>query len=171
MTEIEKVQSYFAWTHTHAVYPGTGTLAGLEYTRLGLFEETGEVAGHAKRVLRDDSGVVTAERRERILCELGDVAWYVSESLRCGDMEIGLEAIAHNVSAFKDGPAWPMPLSECVSLLNVRAAEFSREGVLFWIHLIAESLGSTIGEVLEINRDKLDARAASGTLHGEGDDR
>ena len=45
------------------------------------------MAEHAKKVIRDDGGLVTAERREAMAKELGDVLWYVSQVAS----ELGLE--------------------------------------------------------------------------------
>ena len=49
------------------------------YPTLGLASEAGEVAGKVKKIMRDDSGVVSDEKREDIKSELGDVLWYVSQ--------------------------------------------------------------------------------------------
>jgi NTP pyrophosphatase (non-canonical NTP hydrolase) len=59
-----------------AIYPAAGK--DLNYPALGLMSEAGEVAGEAKRVLRDDGGKLTKERRAAIAKELGDVLWYVA---------------------------------------------------------------------------------------------
>ena len=40
--------------------------------------ESGEVAEHAKKVLRDDFGFITEQHKEKIKYELGDVLWYVA---------------------------------------------------------------------------------------------
>jgi len=53
--------------------------AGLLYPVLGLQSEAGEVAGVVKRILRDDDGEFSVERRDALLLELGDVLWYVAE--------------------------------------------------------------------------------------------
>lgn len=63
---------------TTAFYPGRGTLAGLNYTTLGLSGEAGEIPNKVKKIFRDDNGVLTQERKEAIRAELGDVLWYAA---------------------------------------------------------------------------------------------
>jgi NTP pyrophosphatase (non-canonical NTP hydrolase) len=62
-----------------AVYPGRGTDAGLQYVALGLCGEAGEVAEKVKKIMRDDGGVMSEEKRQAIAKELSDVAWYLAE--------------------------------------------------------------------------------------------
>jgi NTP pyrophosphatase (non-canonical NTP hydrolase) len=61
-----------------AVYPfaGLGDPQALMYVGLGLAGESGEVANQIKKVARDNGGLVTPDRRDKITDELGDVAWY-----------------------------------------------------------------------------------------------
>lgn len=59
-----------------AEYPREAWLA---YPALGLAGEAGEVAEHAKKAIRDDSGKVSDERRAAMSKELGDVLWYVAQ--------------------------------------------------------------------------------------------
>ncbi len=66
--------------------------AWLSYPALGLAGEAGEVAEHAKKAIRDDGGEVTAERREAIAKELGDVLWYVTQL--ASELELELDEIA-----------------------------------------------------------------------------
>ena len=57
-----------------AMLPATETT----YFALGLAGEAGEVADQAKRIIRDDGGELTEDRRHKILLELGDVLWYLT---------------------------------------------------------------------------------------------
>lgn len=73
-----------------AIYPGKGSTTGLLYVGLGL-GEAGEVQGKIKKILRDDAGEITEEKRQAIARELGDVLWYASQiceelGLRLGDI-------------------------------------------------------------------------------------
>lgn len=52
---------------------------GWLYPAIGLANESGELLGKAKRVWRDNSGVLSNTRRVEIATELADVLWYVAE--------------------------------------------------------------------------------------------
>ncbi|MBJ7329473.1 MAG: nucleoside triphosphate pyrophosphohydrolase family protein [Solirubrobacteraceae bacterium] len=73
-----------------AVYPDAGD--NLLYPTLGLCGEAGEVAEKVKKMLRDDAGVLSDERRAAISKELGDVLWYVAQVAT--EAGLDLEAIA-----------------------------------------------------------------------------
>ena len=60
---------------------------------MGLSGETGEVSEKFKKMYRDNNGVMTAEFKEEVKKELGDVLWYVSSIAH----ELGMELsdVAH----------------------------------------------------------------------------
>lgn len=60
-----------------AVYPGIGK--NFIYPTLGLTGEAGEVSDKIKKVIRDDKGKISNEKREEIKKELGDVMWYLAQ--------------------------------------------------------------------------------------------
>ena len=74
-----------------AIYPAE---RGVEYVALGLASEAGEVAGKAKKQIRDGanwSGEQREEHRQTMSDELGDVQWYVAEMAK--NLNITLEEL------------------------------------------------------------------------------
>lgn len=67
-------EEYAKQAHVSARYPDQGK--NIYYPTLGLAGEAGEVADKVKKIMRDDGGTLTPERREAIIKELGDVLWY-----------------------------------------------------------------------------------------------
>lgn len=85
---------------TTAVYP-TDHMQGIYYTGLGLVNEAGEVAGKIKKMIRDDGATLTAERREMIAAEIGDVLWYCAALAH--ELGLQLEEIAQsNIAKLED---------------------------------------------------------------------
>lgn len=79
LLDIKAINEYQKIAVTTAVYPekGTGSVMALAYVGLGL-GEAGEVQGKIKKVLRDDNGVVSDEKKKEIGKELGDILWYAA---------------------------------------------------------------------------------------------
>jgi NTP pyrophosphatase (non-canonical NTP hydrolase) len=71
------ISEYQELSRRTATYPGAGD--NIVYPTLGLAGEAGEVAEKVKKLLRDDDGVMSRERRDALAGELGDVLWYVAQ--------------------------------------------------------------------------------------------
>jgi NTP pyrophosphatase (non-canonical NTP hydrolase) len=84
------ISDYQLRSRATAVYPGVGE--NLLYPTLGLCGEAGEVAEKIKKMIRDDAGALTDERRAALSKELGDVLWYLAQIATEADLE--LDAIA-----------------------------------------------------------------------------
>ncbi|MCD6728117.1 MAG: nucleoside triphosphate pyrophosphohydrolase family protein [Solirubrobacteraceae bacterium] len=76
-----------------AVYPGAGE--NLLYPTLGLCGEAGEVAEKVKKMVRDDGGVLSDERRAALAGELGDVLWYAAQVATEAGLDLGAVAEAN----------------------------------------------------------------------------
>ncbi len=82
---------YQGWATSGAIYPGRGSLIGVAYCALKLNGEAGEVAEKIGKAWRDYDGVITPERREAVMLELGDVLWYVANL--ASELSIPLEQV------------------------------------------------------------------------------
>lgn len=163
-------QEYLEFTRTTAARQ-TSSISDWDwarYVRLGLISEIGEVAGQVKRFIRDDGGVLTDERREKLLDELGDVLWYWAQwSDGMGEyMTAGWPVYHHSYEQWS--------LDRCVTAATIMGTEILEDPRYFVVEqaaIIATMLGSSLEEVVDRNVAKLQGRVAAGTIHGEGDDR
>ena len=62
------------------------------YPTLGLVNEAGEVAGKIKKIFRDKGGKISADDREALKYELGDVLWYLTQI--CTELDLTLQEVA-----------------------------------------------------------------------------
>jgi NTP pyrophosphatase (non-canonical NTP hydrolase) len=81
--------TYQEQARTTAVYPES---AKYIYPTLGLCGEAGEVAEKVKKVIRDNGGVFTEEKKREIVKEIGDVLWYIAALL--GDLGVTMDESA-----------------------------------------------------------------------------
>ncbi len=82
-----RLSDYQERSRVTAVYPDAG--ANLLYPTLGLCGEAGEVAEKVKKMVRDDGGVLSQERRAALAGELGDVLWYVAQLATEAGLDLG----------------------------------------------------------------------------------
>jgi NTP pyrophosphatase (non-canonical NTP hydrolase) len=82
-----------------AGYPAIGH--PVIYPTLGLVNEAGEVAGKIKKVFRDKGGEISAETREALRAELGDVLWYLAQVAT--ELNLSFDEIAeYNIAKLYD---------------------------------------------------------------------
>ncbi len=82
-----------------AGYPAIGH--PVIYPTLGLANEAGEVAGKIKKVFRDKEGQISAETRQALKADLGDVLWYIAQVAT--ELGLSLDEIAeYNITKLYD---------------------------------------------------------------------
>ena len=81
---------YQKWARTTAQYPDAGK--NLIYPILGLCGESGEIAEKIKKIIRNDGGVMSPDKRTELSKELGDVLWYVATI--ASELNVTLDDIA-----------------------------------------------------------------------------
>ena len=89
---IEKLNEYQDSARETAIYPGKDTVDGLCYVSLGL-GEAGEFQNQVKKILRDDKKILSEDRRQKLIDELGDILWYVANC--ASELGIELETVAN----------------------------------------------------------------------------
>ena len=89
--KIETLNDYQDLARKTAIYPGKNTVDGLCYTSLGL-GEAGEFQNQVKKILRDDKKVLTEDRRQKLIDELGDILWYVANC--ASELDIKMDDLA-----------------------------------------------------------------------------
>lgn len=186
----EQLQRYQEDTKTFARYPMQDAI---EYTALGLFGEVGEFDNKLKKVIRDGGGVITPEKAEMLLDELGDCQWY--NARHCDDLGFKLE---DDISQIFDpgGTTYsniddPKRLSLAMSRIAGKLAAYSEEYLasgeypyyareeafglccefIQVCRQVAYVLNSDLETVCNQNIAKLQGRADRGTLQGSGDNR
>lgn len=163
-------QEYLEFTRTTAARTTSGISDEdwARYVYLGLISEVGEVAGQVKRIIRDDGGVLTPERREKLLDELGDVLWYWAQMHDVEGVSLygfvwqGTVSTEFNLARFALEVGW---------MTYTVAGDGWVKVALVGLPSMLGMLGSTLEEVAARNVAKLSGRVAAGTIHGEGDER
>ena len=75
-----------------AQYPDIGN--NIVYTTLGLVGEAGEMANKVKKIIRDDDGKMSDEKKKELGKELGDVLWYIAQI--ASELDVPLEKVAQD---------------------------------------------------------------------------
>ena len=86
-----KLSEYSNLVQKTGIYPRDTVAEALVYTGLGLTGEAGELANQIKKIIRDDRGELTEERRQKLIDELGDVFWYAAATAR--ELHITVEEV------------------------------------------------------------------------------
>lgn len=73
-----------------SIYPNQGN--NVAYATLGLAGEAGEVADKVKKLIRDNNGILTEDKRKEMIKELGDVLWYLTAC--ASELGVDLEEVA-----------------------------------------------------------------------------
>lgn len=84
-----------------AIFNDSQRLYRLYDIGLGIAGESGELVEKLKKMIRDDDGQVTDEKREALKKEIGDVLWYLSQLSSALGFKFS-EAAAANIKKLED---------------------------------------------------------------------
>lgn len=173
-----------------ALYPNIGS--NILYPMLGLIGESGEVAGKIKKMIRDDNGIMTRERRAAIRGELGDVLWYMAIVCAEANLDMGtlylLAQRAIHDTHMTDLSRLAFKLSQQTAHMSMLVEQFiygphkedmdtlaplSTDITILFTNMIDLCLACSldIEQVAQSNLEKLSSRQKRGVLQGDGDKR
>jgi len=171
-----------------AIYPNHGN--NLTYPMLGLMGEGGEVAEKIKKMIRDDEGKMTTDRRAALRGELGDCLWYIAAiceetKLDMGSLYVLSQRCDQNACDIYRSIFRLQQQIANMSILIEQAIYGSNNRdidplmplptditmLLGTINAICVTCGLNIQEVAKFNLQKLASRQERGVLQGDGDNR
>lgn len=155
------------------------------YLKLGFIEEVGELAGKFAKVIRSKSAIrLSAEERLEVAKELGDILWFVS--CLC-DGKMDFEEQVRNKERFNYTRECldpyrifsPNVIEICIDNLVQIYCSVTMGGMnaeqcaeaYTNVVIIANKIGYTLDEIMQINIDKLTDRRERGVINGSGDNR
>jgi hypothetical protein len=181
----KEMVEYAVWTDKVAVYPDT---AESYYLTLGMVDELGEVM--------DASAIDDAEEaRARFGSELGDVLWYLLRYIYRRGWFTEIRTLLGNFEeqfsksynhfvfgsflrhaatlagfekkCIRDGDTWTPEKRR----VKTHEAQMACAGMVYSAMRACEDQGLSLLQLLDDNRDKLDARLKEGTIKGDGEKR
>ena len=160
------------------------------YAILGMIGEAGEIANKVKKIIRDDGGKPTGERKAAIFGELGDVFWYVA--IYCYVFALDIDKIMgyRTIDMLaEDGKYNISGINSATVFLNINVGKVAEHGfdikrevsdhernealcrIIMYIAIIAKMCGYSLMEVLQHNIEKLADRKKRNAIGGSGDNR
>ncbi|KKN09512.1 hypothetical protein LCGC14_1045970 [marine sediment metagenome] len=173
-----------------AMYPNIGS--NILYPMLGLIGESGEISGKISKIIRDDGGTMTRERRASIKGELGDILWFMATVCAEAGLDMGnlymLAERAVNNTHMTDLPRLAFKLSQQTAHMSMLVEQFvygpnkgdmdvlaplSTDITMLFTNMIDLCLACSldIEQVAQSNLEKLASRKQRGVLQGSGDQR
>jgi len=165
------------------------------YPALGLVGECGEVAEKAKKMIRDNGGEFSRDRKNAIIGELGDCCWYLANICCDTHAELSMSyemRFGDRAHHFRDLTMFQiiLEMNKIASFISDKLSTwyykyggyqkyayyftdiYDKIGqMLFYIEELAIRCDVSLRDVFDNNIKKLSSRAARGKLKGDGDDR
>lgn len=88
-------------TRDTAIYPSQGEFDGISYCLLGLCGEVGELSSIHCKKMRNADYIYTIEDKQKMIAELGDVAWFMSQL--ANELGVSLSSVfQYNITKLAD---------------------------------------------------------------------
>jgi len=162
-----------------AQYPGIGK--SVAYPLLGLLGEFGELCEKFKKVLRDNNGELTQDRKDGIIGEAGDELWYLFNLYTEAHLDLEKEYVEKELteeiknSLVKLLVAMHCCISDiatfCTGENHVLLSKITEPSntLLSCLKQICVMCNISIEDVMQKNIDKLKSRQERNVIKGDGD--
>ena len=102
MTKQTNIAAPRLYAQAHMMVPTElFAVLNINYLVNGLTSEAGEVSGIIKKWMRDEGSRGSEAFREKMIIELGDCMWYISEL--CNELDVSMsEVMEANLAKLKD---------------------------------------------------------------------
>ncbi len=164
-----------------AQYPGMGQ--SVAYPLMGLLGECGELIEKFKKVLRDNNGELTQDRKNGIIGEVGDEIWYLFNLYTEACLDFEKEYVEKKLTEeIKKSPIKLLASMHCcisdiatfcVGENHVLLSKITEPSntLLSCLKQICAMCGVSIEEAMQKNIDKLKSRKERNVISGDGDTR
>lgn len=164
-----------------AIYPGLNK--SIEYPLTGLLGEFGELCNKFKKVLRDNNGVMSRERIDGVIGELGDLCWYVFQIYSESKIDFEKEYVEKQLFAEQKSSLLNLLVAMNCAISDIAVFCVSKNQVLLscitdpvnslisCIKCICIICNTTIENVMDYNIKKLKDRLDRNVICGDGDKR
>ena len=144
-------------------------IKSLEYARLGIWEELGEVAGKVKRFRRGD--YKKEDFKSQIKKELGDLTWYLTLYNHINGTPTRTFREPHNKRVMESLDNLYMLQGYLLTAENPKFRGLTIEAMTNSVTDLAWSFGFTMEDITKANIEKTKDRLSRGKIRGQGDGR
>jgi len=164
-----------------AIYPGLDK--DISYVLMGFMGEFGELSEKFKKVMRDNNGVMSQERIDGIINELGDILWYLFQVYSEAKIDFEKEYVEKQLFIEQKSSLLNLLVAMNCAISDIAIFCVSKNQVLLscitdpsnslvsCIKCLCQACNITIEEIMDKNIEKLKSRLERNVIKGEGDNR
>lgn len=174
-------KTYQTESRKTATYPGLNQ--SIEYPLMGLMGEFGELCEKFKKILRDNNGNMSEERKDGVISECSDLLWYLFQIYSESKIDFEKEYVEKQLFAEQKSSLLNLLVAMNCAISDIAVFCVSKNQVLLscitdpvnslisCIKCICIICNTTIENVMDYNIKKLKDRLDRNVICGDGDKR
>ena len=174
-------KTYQTESRKTAAYPNLNK--SIEYPLMGLMGEFGELSEKFKKIMRDNNGVMSQDRIDGIINEIGDLMWYLFQIYSEAKIDFEKEYIEKQLFIEQKSSLLNLLVAMNCAISDIAMFCISKNQVLLscitdpsnslvsCIKCLCKACNITIEEIMDKNIEKLRSKLERNVIKGEGDNR